>query len=90
MKFYLTYTPSAEKDLTALPKAIARRIVDKMDWFVAQQDPLSFAKKLQALGKPLYRFRIGDYRVIFRIDHGILTLLVVLAVRDRKESYRQI
>ena len=32
-----------------------------------------------------YRFLMGDYRVIFEIEHGTL---IVLAVAHRKEIYR--
>ena len=34
-----------------------------------------------------YRFRVGDYRIIYEIHDAVL-LLVVLAVGDRKEIYR--
>lgn len=34
-----------------------------------------------------YRFRVGDYRIIYEIHDAIL-LVLILAVGDRKEIYR--
>ncbi|WP_461104235.1 type II toxin-antitoxin system RelE family toxin [Spirosoma koreense] len=36
--------------------------------------------------KDSYRIRIGDYRVIYTIDDGILTITIV-AIGDRKDIY---
>lgn len=80
--------PSAGKDLQALPLAAADRIVAKMDWFVAQDQPLRFAKRLTNSVLGTYRFRIGDYRVLCDVRRGEITVLEVLAVRDRKNAYR--
>ena len=47
-------------------------------------DPLAFAEPLS--GSASYRFRIGDYRVIFEVLHGVGW---VLATRRRDEAYRE-
>ena len=36
----------------------------------------------------LWRFRVGDYRIIVRFEHARLIILV-LAVAHRREAYRQ-
>ena len=36
-----------------------------------------------------YRVRVGDYRIVYRIDDQVLTVLV-LKVGDRKEVYRDL
>lgn len=58
------YTVDAAKDIAALEKKTAKRIMDKIDWFASMPDPLEFAKPLKDPRK-LYRFRIGTYRAIF-------------------------
>lgn len=63
--FKLEYTKNAVKDLHRLEKQIAIRILKKMDFFSKQEDPLSFAKKLTDSSVGEYRFRVGDYRVLF-------------------------
>jgi mRNA interferase RelE/StbE len=80
------FTADAAKDVASLDKKTARRIVDKIDWFASQSDPLKFAKRLQDPRK-LYRFRIGEYRAIFTI-RGQAIILLVLAVKNQKEAYR--
>lgn len=80
------YTLDAENDLAALDKKTAKRLLDKIDWFASKPDPLKFAKPLKDPRK-LYRFRIGQYRAIFTIK-GQAIVLLVLAVKNRKEAYR--
>jgi mRNA interferase RelE/StbE len=80
------YSSDAANDIAALDRKTAKRIMDKIDWFASQPDPLYFAKQLKDPRK-LYRFRIGDYRAIFTI-RGQAIVLLVLAVKNRKEAYR--
>ena len=81
------YTKDAGKDLAALSKQAANRIMDKVDWYAKQSDPCKFAKRLED-PRNLYRFRIGSYRAIFTIQKGQVVILLVLAVKDRKDAYR--
>lgn len=85
--YKLHLTEDAEKDLAALDPVVATRIADKLKWFTAQENPLHFAVRLTGFwGK--YRFRIGDYRAIFRIDnHGAIIILIILRVKHRREVY---
>ena len=89
MKYKLFYTLKAKKDLTHLDKKIANRILNKLDSFIESDNPLSYAKKLVDNKQEAYRFRIGDYRVIFDIDNsGKIIILLILRVKHRKEIYR--
>lgn len=81
------YSSDAAKDIAAFGKKTTKRIMDKIDWFASQSDPLEFAEPLQDPRK-LYRFRIGSYRAIFTLRKGEVIILLVLAVKDRKEIYR--
>lgn len=88
MKYKLIYSPAAVLDLKNLPIKVSQRIFKKVDFFISQTNPLKFAKVLQGEFKGLYRFRVGDYRVIFRKSAtGEITILIVLAVGHRKEVY---
>ncbi len=77
----------ARRDMKKLDKGVAVRIEHKLKWFAAQQNPLDFSEPLHGKGQKLYRFRIGDYRAIFRIDKGVVTILLVIAIRHRSEAY---
>jgi mRNA-degrading endonuclease RelE of RelBE toxin-antitoxin system len=81
MKFI--FTPTAEEQFDSLTSLNRRRISAKMRFYAAQPDPLAFAEPLT--GSNEYRFRIGDYRVIFEVLHDALW---VTAVKRRDEAYR--
>ncbi len=84
----LEWSSPALRELSRLSKSMQKRIVDKMEWFLSQDDPLSFAKPMKSERYGSHRFRIGDYRVLVDVHHGIIQVMLVLAVRDRKEAYR--
>lgn len=88
MTWTIEYTSTARTQLRRLGKQMARRIVDYMDERVARlDDPRSVGKVLSGpLGK-LWRYRVGDCRVICDIQDGALRILVV-RVGSRDKVYR--
>jgi len=92
MGYSVFYTQIAEKDLERLDKNIAVRILKKIESYVNSSNPLSYAKKLKNFTIDTYRFRVGDYRIVFRMDPGTnkIIILVVLRVLHRKEVYSKI
>lgn len=75
--------PSAQKQLGKLPGAVATRIEDKM--MELEHDPRpAGCKKLK--GRDAWRIRIGDYRVIYEINDGIL-VVTVITIGHRREVY---
>lgn len=82
------YTQNAVRDLRHLDQQVSKRILKKIDFFSKQEDPLKFAKKLKDSSLGEYRFRIGDYRVLFDVDdQENLKILMVLSVKHRREAY---
>jgi mRNA interferase RelE/StbE len=82
------YTHRAKDDLAKLDKPTARRLLDKIDEYCASDRPLSFAKSLKGVLAGTYRFRVGDYRVIFEVGKdGRLNILLVLHLGHRREIY---
>lgn len=79
------FTSYALRDLRRLPKDIQKRIFKKLDFYVMSGQPLSFAHSLMNYELGQYRFRIGDYRVVFNIDEEMIT---ILAVGHRREIYK--
>jgi mRNA interferase RelE/StbE len=80
---------AARKDLLKLDRQVARRISSFLHCRVAMlDDPRSIGEALTgaALGK-LWKYRVGDYRIICDIQDGKLTILA-LRVGHRREVYR--
>lgn len=75
----------AVRDLKKLPKEIQRRIIKKIDFYIASGKPLFFADHLVNYEIGSYRFRIGDYRVIFDIEGDCL---IILTIGHRREIYK--
>ena len=81
--FKVLFTQRALRDWENLDKETQNRIAAKLKEYA--KDPFKHARKLTHPKIGTYRFRIGDYRVIFDIDDGNI---VVLRVGHRKEIYR--
>lgn len=92
MVYRLVYTNQAEKDLGRIDRSVAVRILEKVDSFLRLADPMIQAKQLTGFDIPTYRFRVGDYRVVFRKDQktNCLVILVVLKIEHRKEVYKKL
>lgn len=84
MNYRLTYTHRAVRDLDAIDPATKRRIGKTLLRY--EKDPLAHAEPLKDLDLGSYRFRIGDYRVIFDLAEEEI---VVLRVGHRREIYRR-
>lgn len=88
MAWAIDYTRTAKLQLKKLDKPVARRILDFMDNRVAkQEDPRSLGKALTGALGTLWRYRVGDYRVICDIQHSTVKILVV-RIGHRGEVYR--
>lgn len=76
---------SASRNLEKLDRQIAERIVKKLDFWMESGDPLRFAENLTNSGLGEYRFRVGDYRIVFDVEGE---KIVVLVVGHRREIYK--
>jgi mRNA interferase RelE/StbE len=84
----IEYSDTAKDQLRKLDKPIARRIVDYMDERIADlENPRSSGKALTGPLGGLWRYRVGDYRVICEIRDGALCILV-LELGNRRDVYR--
>lgn len=83
--FDYQFTKTSLKRFKKLHKDIQIRIIEKLDFFCAQDDPVDFAEPLTRSDLGQYRFRIGDYRVSFDVENEIL---VILDIDHRKDIYR--
>ena len=90
MAWTIDYTDTARSQLRKLDKQTARRIVDYMDERIADlENPRSAGKALTGPLGGLWRYRVGDCRVICDIQDGALRVLVV-QVGNRRDVYQKI
>ena len=85
----IEFDDAAFKELAKLDKPVARRILAFLRERLAQlDDPRSVGKALKGsrLGD-FWKYRVGDYRIVARIEDGALCILV-LKVGNRREVYR--
>lgn len=89
MAWTIEYTDTVLKELRKLDRQNARRIVDFMEGRVAgRENPRSTGKVLIGVkGGGLWRYRVGDYRIVCDIQDAYLRVLV-LQIGHRREVYR--
>ncbi len=84
MKYDLVYTRRAVKDIQKLDSESKERIGKTLLRY--KDNPLIYAEKLTDSQLGTYRFRIGDYRVIFDIEGNEIA---VLRAGHRREIYKR-
>ncbi len=86
MAYSILISKRATKDIGKLPAQLRTRLQQKLQWFVAQPDPIDFAEALTKPADAQYRFRVGDFRVLFDAEHDTI---IILRVQHRREIYRR-
>ena len=88
MAWRIEFLPAAEKELAKLGRAEAKRIIETLKTRIAPlDDPRRLGSALSGQLGGLWRWRIGDYRVVARIEDERITILVG-RVAHRREVYR--
>jgi mRNA interferase RelE/StbE len=85
VKYRLVYTARAVKDVERLDRKERRRVGETLKRY--KENPFAYAHKLVDSTLGSYRFRIGDYRVIFDVEGDEI---VVLRIGHRKQIYRKL
>ena len=85
--YKIKFKASVDKRFSKFSKDIQIRIIQKLEFFLSQSDPLFYAEFLTNLRIGTYRFRIGDYRVIFDLEDD--EIIMIVDVDHRKDIYRR-
>ena len=83
--YEIVFSKSAKKELFKLPNSVIEKI-DKAILSLAENPKPMGCIKLESF-KDLYRIRIGNYRVIYRIENDVL-IVEIVKIADRKEIYK--
>jgi mRNA interferase RelE/StbE len=88
LAWQIEFVPAAAKELKKLGKAEASRIVRTLEERIASRDdPRELGAALAGELAGLWRWRIGDYRLIARIEDQRITILIV-RIAHRSDVYR--
>jgi mRNA interferase RelE/StbE len=89
MAWIIEFDPSAKKELDKLEPQQAKRVLSFLFERVAHlDDPRSIGESLKGSRfNTLWKYRVGDYRIITSIQDNVTRILVV-KIGDRKEIYR--
>jgi mRNA interferase RelE/StbE len=85
--YIVEYLAEASKELALLDKPIQRIIKEKIDTLAANPDILkNNIKALKGEHGGKYRLRVGDYRIIYRLQNEVVTITII-RIGHRKEVY---
>jgi mRNA interferase RelE/StbE len=87
--YRIELTPAAEKSLAKVAKnnRVLLRKIDQVLLSLTDSPVPANSKQLVGEDPPLYRIRVGDYRILYQIEDEVLVILVV-HVGHRKDVYR--
>lgn len=83
--YELVFSEEGRTSLASLDKIIAQRVFNKLKWLIQNIEaitPLALEGNLSWL----YKLRVGDWRVIYAINHND-SIITVHKVGHRKEIY---
>ena len=85
MNYELILKPSAERQVRDLPRAIQRRVLNKLT--DVQRNPRLNGTTKLAGGSSTWRVRVGDYRIVYEINDDKRIIFVTI-IAHRREVYR--
>lgn len=87
MQYKLIYHPDVLKeDLVDVPVNIKTRIRKAIETRLLK-DPVLYGQPLRQSLKGHRKLRVGDWRVIYRVDHSNI---IVLIIGNRKDVYKEV
>jgi mRNA interferase RelE/StbE len=83
--YAVEFLPSAARDLAGIAPSVQRRVARRVNQLAS--DPRGGGSiKLRGAGD-IWRARVGDYRILYRIEDNRLVVLVI-KIGHRQDVYR--
>jgi len=83
--YKVVYLDQVGEDLKEIDQSIARKILARIETYLAR-DPKGLGRPLKGEFRGYWRYRWGDYRVIYKISEREI-LIVILHIAHRKDVY---
>jgi mRNA interferase RelE/StbE len=91
MAWTIEFSQKADDQLGKIGTAEAKRITDFLRKRLAvRENPRTLGEPLKGMLRPFWRYRVGDYRIICRLENDVLTVFVVdIDHRSRVYKHRE-
>jgi len=86
MKYRVVWDEKALEDLRELDAKTATKIIVRVRDYLTE-NPIHLGKALTGMFKGLYRYRYGDYRVIYAVSRQEV-IIIIARVSFRRDVYR--
>jgi mRNA interferase RelE/StbE len=86
MVYQIEYAASARKELEQLDYTVFKKVKKAIDSLAINPFPHG-SLKLEVTKEKLYRIRKGDYRIIYSVNHNIITI-TILKIAHRSDAYK--
>ena len=83
MAYRLVYTKSTLRDIKKLDRVVRKKLKNKIE--IYSKSPMKHARSLIDARIGSYRWRVGNYRIVFDIEEKDI---VILRIRHRREVYK--
>ena len=83
MAYRLVYTKSTLRDIKKLDRVVRKMLKNKIE--IYSKFPMKHARSLIDARIGSYRWRVGNYRIVFDIEEKDI---VILRIRHRREVYK--
>ena len=86
MKYQILYDTQPEKFLEKMDKHLSGRLLDKID-IIFSESPIPRDAKMLVGHHGVFRVRIGDWRIIYRINY-VERKIIVFTIDKREHVYQ--
>lgn len=86
MSYQVEVLPKAAESIRQLDPPVSYRILIRLKWLSVNMDGTQH-RPLAAKFKGMYKLRVGDYRILYSVDHA-RKLLLVHRVGHRRDIYK--
>lgn len=87
MGYKIIFTKKSSLDFKHLDNSVKKKIEKYIDKLIARESPKSIGEQLAENLKAYWKYRIGEYRMVAKIDETN-KWIVILVIAHRKEVYK--